>query len=628
MVRPQNPTLRHAALAAGSVLVLALAACHKPQNPKQGLAVPVEHVAGWTGATANLAPNPKAGEWPSEGRDYANTRYSPLTEITPANVAGLKVAWTFSDGAQYGHEGAPLVVGDTMYLVTPYPNIAYALDLSKAGAPIKWSYAPNPSPIAIGKACCDAVLRGWALADGKLIYNLLDAHTVAVDAKTGKEVWRTKMDNVEAGATMTMAATAYGDKVYVGNSGGEMGVHGWLAALDVKSGKQVWRAYNTGPDDQVKIGADFNPFYAWMKGKDLGVTSWPGDMWKHGGSASWGWVTYDPELNLIYYGTSNPSPRVPTQRPGLNLWSAAVWARDADTGMARWAFQFTPHDQWDYDGVNENVLIDIPWKGGSRKALVQFNRNGFAYTIDRTTGEVLVAAPFGNLNWATGIDLKTGQPIVNPAMQPKPEIKLENACPTDIGVKDWQPSAFSPRTGLLYTGLFNICMDLTNHKQSYIAGTPYDGMEMVRHAGPGGNWGAFIAWDPVHGKKVWEIPEKFMVMSGALTTASDLVFYGTVDGWFRAVDARSGQVLWSQKLGSGIISQPITYTGPDGAQYVAVYTGVGGAAMVESKQAGFPPRGNTLYVFSLGGHDLHGGAGMKVTDARGAAPTPPAKPDD
>lgn len=622
---PPAKTLLHTLAFAG---LATLAACGRPTEPGKGPAAQVEHLAGWTGATANFAPDPPPGEWPSQGRDFANTRYSPLTQITPQNVAQLRVAWTFSDGASYGHEGAPLVVGDTMYVVTPFPNIAYALDLTKPGAPIKWSFAPNPAPIAIGKACCDAVLRGWALADGKLIYNLLDAHTVAVDARTGQEVWRTKMDEVENGATMTMAATVFGDKVYVGNSGGEMGVHGWLAALDVKTGKQVWRAYNTGPDDEVKIGSEYKPFYSWLKGKDLGKTTWPAGMAVHGGAASWGWVSYDPDLNLIYYGTANPSPRVPAQRPGLNLFSAAVWARDADTGMARWAYQFTPHDQWDYDGVNENVLIDIPWKGGTRKAMVQFNRNGFAYTIDRQTGEVLVAAPFGNINWATGFDMARGLPIVNPAMQPRPNIKLENACPTDIGVKDWQPSAFSPRTGLLYTGMFNVCMDVTDHPQSYIAGTPYDGMEMTRHPGPGGNWGAFIAWDPVRGKKVWEIPEQFLVMSGALTTGSDLVFYGTVDGWFRAVDARTGKVLWSQKLGSGIVSQPITYTGPDGQQYVAVYAGVGGAAMVQSQQPGFPARGNTLYVFSLGQNGLHGGPGMKETRATGSAPPPPPKTDD
>jgi alcohol dehydrogenase (cytochrome c) len=584
-----------------------------------GLPVTVTPLSTTTGATADFSPNDAPGEWRRQARDYANTRFSPLSEITPDNVAQLRVAWSFSDGTQYGHEGAPLVVGDTMYVVTPYPNVAYALDLTRAGAPIKWSFTPNPAPIGIGKACCDAVLRGWAYADGKLIYNLLDAHTVAVDAATGRELWRTKMDNVENGATMTMAATVFGDKVFVGNSGGELGVHGWFAALDVASGREVWRAYNTGPDEQVRIGPDFHPYYAWMQGRDLGVTTWPAGMWKQGGAASWGWVSFDPATNLIYYGTANPGPRVPAQRPGLNLWSAAIFARDADTGMAKWAFQFTPHDEWDYDGVNENVLIDIPWQGATRKALVQFNRNGFAYTIDRQTGEVLVAAPFGNLNWATGIDMKTGQPIVNPAMHPLPEIKLENVCPTDIGVKDWEPSAFSPRTGLLYVGIFNVCMDLTNHKQSYIAGTPYDGMEMQRHAGPGGNWGTFIAWDPVKGRPAWSIPERFMVMSGALTTASDLVFYGTVDGWFRAVDARSGEVLWSYKLGSGIVSQPITYSGPDGEQYVAVYTGVGGAAMVSSKQPGFPPRGNTLYVFSLGKGSLYGGAGMKTTAAGASA---------
>jgi len=613
------------ATCAVAIAGLSLAACGNEAQPKAQAAVerPV-HDAGWNGAVANLAPNDPAGEWRRPGRDYAGTRYSPLTQVNAQNVAQLKVAWTFADGVPYGHEGAPLVANNTMYLVTPFPNVAYALDLTKPGAPIKWTYSPNPSPMAIGKACCDAVLRGWALADGKLIYNTLDDHTVAVDANTGKELWRTKLANVENGVTMTMAATVYGDKVYVGNSGGEMGAHGWLAALDVNSGKELWRAYNTGPDDLVKIGADFKPYYSWMRGKDLGASSWPAGMWKHGGAASWGWVTYDPDLKLIYYGTANPSPRVPAQRPGLNLWSAAMFARDADTGMARWAYQFTPHDQWDYDGVNEDVLIDIPWQGRTRKVLVQFNRNGFAYTIDRVTGEVLVAKPFGNLNWATGIDPKTAQPIVNPAMQPKPGVKLPNACPTDIGVKDWQPAAFSPRTGLLYAGIFNVCMDVTDHPVSYIAGTPYDGMDMQRHAGPGGNWGEFIAWDPIHGRKVWSIKEPFLTMSGALVTASDLVFYGTVDGWFRAADARTGKVLWSQKLGSGVIGQPIDYLGPDGREYVAVYAGVGGAAMVAAQQPGFPPRGDTLYVFSVGGISPSSGPGLISSQPN----KPAAQPDN
>lgn len=581
-----------------------------PAASTSALAAP----AALNNARANFAPNDPPGEWHSQARDYANTRYSPLDQITTENVAKLRVAWTFSDGTQNGHEAAPLVVGDTMYLVTPFPNLAYALDLTKAGAPIKWSYDPRPTPLAVGKACCDTVNRGGVYTDGKLIYNLLDDHTIALDAKTGKELWRTKMGDVTRGETMTMAPLVIGDKVYVGNSGGELGVWGYLAALDVKTGKEVWRARSTGSDKDVRIGADFKPFYSWMVGKDLGTTTWPAGMWKTGAGSVWAWVSYDPESNLIYYGTSNPGPRVPAQRPGYNLWTSTVFARDATTGMAKWAYQFTPHDQWDYDGVNENVLLEVTFQGRPRKVLVHFDRNAFAYTIDRTTGEVLVAEPFAYLNWSSGIDLKSGMPKVIPEMQPKPNVKVSNVCPPDIGGKDWQPAAFSPRTGLVYAGIFNICMDVTDHPQSYIPGTPYDGMEMKRHAAPGGNWGEFMAWDPVAGKKAWSIKEQFMTMSGALATAGDVVFYGTVDGWFRAVDARSGKVLWSQKVGSGIIGQPMTYLGPDKRQYVAIYSGVGGAAMVSASQPGFPPRGGVLYVFSIDGDSPHSAAGMLTTD--------------
>jgi alcohol dehydrogenase (cytochrome c) len=402
-----------------------------------------------------------------------------------------------------------------------------------------------------------------------------------------------------------MAPFVVHDKVYVGNSGGEMGVTGALFALDLNSGKELWRATSVGPDSMVRIASDFHPFYDWMRGKDLGVTSWPQDMWKTGGGAVWGWISYDPDTNLIYYGTSNPSPRVPAQRPGLNLWTSAAFARDADTGMAKWAYQFTPHDQWDYDGINESMLLDLPIAGKQRKVLVHFDRNTYGYTVDRLTGEVLVARPFGYQNWSSEVDLKTGMPKVISEMQPQPGVQLKRVCPPDIGDKDWEPSAFSPHTGLVYAGVFNLCMDLTDHPQSYMPGVPYDGMEMKRYPASGDNWGAFIAWDPVRGQKVWEIKERFMVMCGALTTASDLVFYGTVDGWFRAVDAASGKILWSQKLESGVIGNPIAYLGPDGREYIAVYSGVGGAAMVaKSAMSGFPAQGGTLYVFSIDGEPV------------------------
>ncbi|HEX6367449.1 MAG TPA: PQQ-dependent dehydrogenase, methanol/ethanol family [Longimicrobium sp.] len=587
------------------------------QPPRAGVAASAGAVDSAGAAAAAAAED---GQWLMQTKDYRGWRYSALDEINTTNVHRLRIAWSFSDGTLQGHEGAPVVVGSTMFVVTPFPNIAYALDLSQPGTPLKWTYSPGPSPMAVGKACCDVVLRGWVYADGKLFYNLLDGHTVAVDAETGREVWRRRMADPAKGATMTMAPLVVRDKVLVGNSGGEMGVLGWIAALDVATGREVWRAYSAGPDSMVRIGPEFRPFYPWMRGRDLGVSSWPADMWKQGAGAVWAWITYDPDLDLIYYGTSNPGPRVGTQRPGLNLWTSAMFARDPDTGMARWAYQFTPHDEWDYDGVNENILVDIPVAGRMRKALVHFDRNGFAYTMDRVTGEVLIANQYVHQNWSTGIDLATGLPRVVPEKRPRPGITIRDICPPDLGGKDWQPAAYSPRTGLFYVPTMNMCMDLTDHEVGYIAGTPYDGMEIVRRAGPGGNWGEFIAWDARTGRKVWGIKEAMMTFSGALVTAGDVAFYGTVDGWFRAVDARSGRVLWSQKLSSGIVAQPMTYRGPDGRQYIAIYTGVGGAAKVTRTQPGYPPMGGTLYVFSLDGNSPSGGPSQLTNQATVAAP--------
>ncbi|WP_230206947.1 PQQ-dependent dehydrogenase, methanol/ethanol family [Novosphingobium sp. Gsoil 351] len=595
-----------AAILLALILIPPLAACSKSDHvPRQSTSL-TSHAE--RAGSFNAAPGGNDGDWTSQAKDFANSRYSTLDDINVANVSQLKVAWTFSDGALYGHEGAPLVQGDAMYLVSPFPDRAYALDLTKPGSPIKWAFSPNPSPMAIGKACCDAVLRGWAIGGGKLVYSLLDAHVVAVDLKTGKEVWRTKMADVAKGVTMTSPAFIAGDKVFVGNSGGEMGVAGWMAALDLGTGKELWRAYSVGNDQQVKIGARFKPFYPQLRGKDLGITSWPVGMAQHGAGAAWGFFSYDPETNLVFYGTSNPGPRVPVQRPGDNLFSSAVFARDADTGEAVWAYQFTPHDEWDYDGVNEMMLLDLPINGRMRKTIVHFDRNTFAYVLDRQTGEVIRADNFAYQNWSTGFDYKTGRPIVNQASEPHPEKALDRVCPPDIGQKDWEPPAFSPQTGLVYVGAFNICMKLTDHKVSYIAGTPYDGMEMKRMSvdGPDGDWGQLIAWDPVKGRAAWRIPERFMVMSGTLATAGHLVFYGTSDGWFRAVDARIGKILWQQKLSSGIIGQPMTYRGPDGTQYVAIASGVGGAAGVQAARDGYPPRGSTLYVFSIDGKSVSG----------------------
>jgi PQQ-dependent dehydrogenase (methanol/ethanol family) len=509
-------------------------------------------------------------------RDYASSRYSTLRQITSANVKNLKAAWTFSTGVLRGHEGQPLVVNKTMYVVTPYPNVAYAIDLTQPGYPLKWKFRPDNAQAAVGTACCDVVNRGAAYADGKIVYNLLDGHTVAVDAESGKQLWRVQMADLNRGETMTMAPIVVKNRVIVGSSGGEMGVRGWLAALDLATGRELWRAFNTGSDSDVKIGPKFKPFYPTERGKDLGLTSWPRDAWKIGGGAAWGWLSYDPALNLVYYGTSNPGPWNQEVRPGDNKWTCTILARDPDTGELVWAFQVTPHDVWDYDAVNENILVDMPVKGQVRKTLVHFDRNGFAYTLDRSSGEVLLAQPYVPMNWAKYINLQTGRPEIDSSKFTRQDKLVKDICPSLEGGKNQQPAAFSPQTGLFYVPTNNLCMDFQGRPVSYIAGTPYIGANAPEKGGPGDYKGEFIAWDAANGRKVWGIREPFPVWGGALVTAGNVAFYGTLDGWFKAANARTGEVLWQFKVGSGIVGNPITYTGPDGKQYVAVYSGIGG----------------------------------------------------
>ena len=539
--------------------------------------------AGAQPASSGPMPAPPAsaapaedGQWTMPAKNYASTRYSELAEINADNVGKLQVAFTFSTGVNRGQEAAPIVVGGTMYVLSPYPNILYALDLTKDGAPLKWKYEPKPEAAAQGVACCDVVNRGPIFSGGKIFYNTLDGNTVAVDAESGKEAWKTKVADINIGETMTMAPLVAKGRVLVGNSGGEYGVRGWLKALDADSGKVVWTAYSTGPDKDVLIGSKFKPFYDTDKGQDLGVKTWPPDAWQQGGGTVWGWISYDPDLNLIYYGTGNPGPWNSDQRPGDNKWTAGIFARDLDSGEARWFYQFSPHDLFDWDGVNEQILLDMEWNGQPRKVLVRPERNGYLYVIDRQSGEVLSAAPFGTINATSGVDLKTGRLQYVEAKKPQMNKVVRDICPTASGAKDWNPSAYSPKTGLLYIPHANLCMDLEHSSANYIAGTPYVGAEVRFKPGPGGHRGVFQAWDVRQAKSAWSLTENFPVWSGALATAGDVVFYGTMEGWFKAVDARSGKPLWQFKTGSGIIGQPTTYRGPDGKQYVAILSGVGG----------------------------------------------------
>jgi len=558
------------------------------------------------------------GQWPMAAKNYASTRFSGLQEINADNAKGLQVAWTFSTGVNRGQEAAPIVVGDTMYVVTPFPNILYALDLTKNGA-AKWKYEPNPESAAQGVACCDVVNRGAAFSDGKVFINTLDGQTCAVDAATGKEIWKTKVGNINIGESVTMAPLVVNGKVLVGNSGGEFGVRGWLIALNASDGSVAWKAWSTGPDKDVLIGPAFKPFYDMDKGTDLGVHSWPPDQWKIGGGNVWGWISYDPESNLIFYGTGNPGVWNPELRPGDNKWSAGIFARNPDTGEAVWFYQASPHDLYDHDEVNENVLVDLPIDGQSRKVILHPGRNGYMYVMDRSNGQVLSATPFAHITASKGVDLQSGRLIENEEKKPSTGKVVREICPSSPGAKDWQPSAFSPVTGLLYIPHQNLCMDYEGIEANYIAGTPYVGVNAKYYAGPGGNRGFFTAWDPVNKAPAWQIKENFPVWSGALVTAGDVAFYGTLDGWFKAVNARTGELLWQFQTGSGIIGQPVTYRGPDGKQFVAVLSGIGGwagsvvsadldtrdetagngwgSAVPDLKSA--TTKGGTLYVFAL-----------------------------
>jgi PQQ-dependent dehydrogenase (methanol/ethanol family) len=515
------------------------------------------------------------GQWPMAAKNYENTRYSSLDQINTTNAKDLKVAWTFSTGVNRGQEAAPIVVGDTMYVVTPYPNILYALDLKNSGA-LKWKYEPNPEAASQGVACCDTVNRGAVYSDGKVFINTLDGQTCAVDAATGKEVWKTKLGDINIGETITMSPLVVKNKVLVGNSGGEFGVRGWLAALDANTGQIAWKAFSTGPDAEVLIGPNFTPYYDSERGKDLGVHSWPPEQWKIGGGNVWGWVSYDPKSDLIFYGTGNPGVWNPELRPGDNKWAAGVFARKPDTGEAVWFYQITPHDLFDHDEINENIVVDLPINGQTRKVILHPGRNGYIYVMDRITGQVLSATSFVYNTGSKGVDLQTGRLIPNPEKEPQTGKVVREICPAAPGAKDWNPSAYSHHTGLLYLPHNNLCMDYEGIEANYIAGTPYVGVNAKYYAGPGGNRGLFTAWDPINAKPAWQVKESFPVWSGTVATAGDVVFYGNMEGWFKALDARTGDLLWQFQTGSGIIGQPVTYRGPDGKQYVAVLSGIGG----------------------------------------------------
>jgi PQQ-dependent dehydrogenase (methanol/ethanol family) len=535
-----------------------------------------------------LASDPK--NWAMPTGDYANTRYSQLDQINKDNVKNLQVKWTMSTGVLRGHEGGPLVIGDVMYIHTPFPNIVYALDLKNEGK-ILWKYEPKQDPNVISIMCCDTVNRGVAYGDGKIILAQADTTVTALDAKTGKVAWQVKNGQATDGSiaeSSTSAPMVVKDKVIVGISGAEYGVRGHITAYNLSDGKLAWRGYSTGPDSETLIDPEKTTHLGKPVGKDSGIATWEGEQWKTGGGTTWGWYSYDPKLNLIYYGTGNPSTWNPVQRPGDNRWSMTIFARDADTGAANWLYQMTPHDEWDYDGVNEMILVDgMDVNGAKHDVLVHFDRNGFAYTMDRASGELLVAKKYDpKVNWATEVVMdpasdQYGRPQVvaqYSTQQNGEDVNTTGVCPAALGTKDQQPATYSPKTGLFYVPTNHVCMDYEPYKVSYTAGQAYVGATVAMYPTPEshGGMGNFIAWDAAKGEIVWSKPEQFSVWSGALATAGDVVFYGTLEGYIKAVD-NEGNELYKFKTPSGIIGNINTFE-HGGKQYIAVLSGVGGWA--------------------------------------------------
>ncbi|HEY9537461.1 MAG TPA: methanol/ethanol family PQQ-dependent dehydrogenase [Kiloniellaceae bacterium] len=520
-------------------------------------------------------------EWVMPTGNYANWRYSELDEITKENVGDLQVAWTFSTGVLRGHEGGPLVMGDVMYIHTPFPNKVFALDLNNNGR-IIWKYEPRQDPNVIPVMCCDTVNRGVAYGNGMIFLHQADTTLVALDARTGEVKWSVKNGDPSKGETGTMAPMVAGDKVLIGVSGGEFGIQGHITAYNMSDGSIAWRGYSQGPDDMLLVDPEQTTHLGEPIGADSSLKTWEGDQWKLGGGAVWGWLSYDPELNLVYYGSGNPGTWNPVQRPGDNRWSMTIFARDLDTGMAKWLYQMTPHDEWDYDGVNEMILTDLEIDGQERQVLVHFDRNGFAYTLDRVTGELLVAEKYDPaVNWATEVDMETGRPQVvaeYSTHQNGVDVNSEGICPAALGSKDQQPASYSPKTGLFYVPTNHVCMDYEPFEVSYTAGQPYVGATLSMYPAPGGDHlGNFIAWDAAKGEIVWSKEEPFSVWSGALSTAGDVVFYGTLEGYLKAVDPMTGEELYSFKTPSGIIGNVTTYV-HDGKQYIAILSGIGGWA--------------------------------------------------
>ena len=530
--------------------------------------------------------------WAIAGHDYGNTRFSPLKQITSENVGKLQLAYSLSLASLRSNESSPVVIGDTLYVTTSWgPKYVYAINAATGAK--KWTYEPDMPDDVLQYACCDVNNRGVAYADGKIFIGRLDGKLTALDAASGKELWTSKVVDYKQGSVITSPPLVVRDKIITGFGGGEYGVRGALLAFDLNTGKQLWQTYT--------VPAPGEP----------GSETWKGDTGLHGGGAAWLVGSYDEKTDTVYWGTSNPGPwntGVRSTGDGnfgklTNLYTASTLAIDPNTGKIKWHIQGTPADAWDYDGVNELLLTDLKIGGADTPVLMKADRNGFFFVANRETGKMISAEKYVYTTWAKKFDISTMRAEEDPDKRPGPGHPAKDICPNLVGGKNWQPMSFNPQTGLVYIPTNNVCMDWSVSDVTYKRGVFYLGAEFPTKEGPGGFLGELVAWDPIANKKVWGIKEDLPFNGGTLTTAGNLVFSGNLHGDFRAIDAKTGTVLWSKNLGSGIGAGPVTYS-VGGKQYVAIVIGRTAALPaflgdIGKKMVAAAPEGGALFVFAL-----------------------------
>jgi alcohol dehydrogenase (cytochrome c) len=555
----------------------------EPQRPTMAEHVitgnlPSNPAANVTSERIARAPAEEPGNWLTYHGSYDSQRFSRLNQISTANVSGLSQAWQMYLPVPHGFTTTPLVVDGVMYFTTGGHTGVYAVDAA-TGKEL-WHY--TAAVVEGVSACCDWVNRGVAIGDGKVFFTTLDAKLLALDARTGQLLWEQMMEDWREGYTATVAPLFVKDKVIVGISGGEYGVRGFVDAYDARTGKRAWRFWTIpGPGEP-------------------GHETWQGEhpTWMTGGGSTWVTGSYDPQLNLLYWTTGNPGPVFNGQvREGDNLYTDSVLALDPDTGKLRWHYQWTPHDIWDYDGVNEVILTDMTIDGRLVKALIHADKNGHFYVIDRTNGKFIKGQPFARQTWAKRLDPETGRPEVNPAGLFTSS--FEYGCPGPAGAKEWNHMAFSPMTGMAYIPVIENCGAFRTGQAYYVKGLPFwGGIAESTALGPGESHGKMMALNPVTMEKAWEMESEWPVVSSVLATAGDLVFWGDANGTLHGTDARNGKDVWTHKAPMGMHGSPITYT-VSGKQYVAFPVGWGGWINGFAPGLRARPSAHLMMVFAL-----------------------------